>query len=493
MNKLKIGLINLIITFSLTGYAQLNNFDLAKYKLPEMKRKSMETDINAYGENYIYDRKYSIANNQFKDESKYNNLNANLNFDYYSNSAKFQREAYINLYFSGYYDHDKRDSSIDRINSSFTTQQNTHLINRRYITNRLFYETDFYFNYNLYNSQYHQKNFYDSTESNTENNSQTFYGNIPLKIGIGRIEQVQDARHAVYIFKELSRNGSVSPDKTDEQIIEFAQFISQLNNKRFFDSRLKRMKQIESIDSFLRANNYVLNSDAKYFTTLGDIWDFGGRPIRNSGTRLSGVFQPGYYIYDYYSKDLINEYDNYQIKKRSFVLDGGIEFKHEKPLNLYWQNSIDLNCYAGIIKGINEFDHFYNDIKYNIPNLRIGFKHAIGFYPNTRTDLTFNYSLEYIQLFDKTDIQNNIPGIEGKRISASAGLDLNYYISPRFKLNATFSIRDSWSDSNNFDLSYVNMNSTLYDLSTNSYSSNEFIKRNNFQTHYGLSLTYSIF
>lgn len=35
----------------------------------------------------------------------------------------------------------------------------------------------------------------------------------------------------------------------------------------------------------------------------------------------------------------------------ALLLDGGIELKHEKPINLFWQNSVDLICYAGIIEG----------------------------------------------------------------------------------------------------------------------------------------------
>ena len=139
----------------------------------------------------------------------------------------------------------------------------------------------------------------------------------PVKFGNGRIEQVQDARQAVYIYKELSKADRMSPDKTDEQILEFAKLISQLKNKRFFDSRLRRIAEIESVDSFFTAKNYIKESDATYFTTLNDYWEYGNGPVRSSGTRFSVALLPGYYFYDYNNNQSDPAY--YRLIKYSLV------------------------------------------------------------------------------------------------------------------------------------------------------------------------------
>ena len=169
-------------------------------------------------------------------------------------------------------------------------------------------------------------------------------------MGKGRIEPVQDARQAIYLFDELSKIQRSSPDKSEEQIIEFAKLISQLKNKRFFDARLRRIAELERLDSFLISNKYISKQDAKYFTTLSDLWAYGDRPSRNSGTRFSGTIRPGYYFYNYSKKEGEPYVDAGKFNINALLLDGGFEFNHEKPINLFWQNSINFNCFVGIIE-----------------------------------------------------------------------------------------------------------------------------------------------
>jgi hypothetical protein len=73
------------------------------------------------------------------------------------------------------------------------------------------------------------------------------------------------------LWTSLRSQGRLSSDKTSEEIIAMAEQISKLKNKRFFDHRHRRIYEIESLDSFLRANNNSLNTDARYFSTLTDI------------------------------------------------------------------------------------------------------------------------------------------------------------------------------------------------------------------------------
>lgn len=63
--------------------------------------------------------------------------------------------------------------------------------------------------------------------------------------------------------------------------------------------------------------------------------------------------------------------------------------------------------------------------KIRIPNISLGFYQTIGFYPNTRTDMGLGYSVQYVQLFGKTDLQNNILGNKGKGVKAAMNLAIN--------------------------------------------------------------------
>ena len=493
MNKLKIGLLCFTIGFSFNGFSQLSNFDLSKYKLPDLERRSLETNFNISGNNNY--RKPS--NPTIYEKMGYNQYNSDiyLNYKHYLNSSEYQRESNFGIYFSSGFYNRVEDKELLYKNSNISPLLIFQRDFRKYYNGLSFFETDLVLNYQYgFNKSFSRNR---SNDSESKDNSQTHdvIAYVPLKLGIGRIEPVQDARHAVYLFDELSKIGRMQSDKSDEQIIEFAQLISQLKNKRFFDSRLRRMAELESIDSFLMSKKYVSEQDAKYFTTLSDFWDYGNRPYRNSGTRYSVALLPGYYYYDYNYVGEGPYSDTSKYNRGALLLNGGIELKHEKPINLFWQNSIELNCYAGIIEGkINDkTDSIENKIR--IPNIQLGFYQTIGFYPNTRTEMSFGYSFQYIQLFDKTDLQKEILGAEGKGLKAAADLSINYYVSPKLRLNVTSSFYYIWQDSKNDVI--INFDNVAGSLLGHS-ASNTIVFNNNLMltditNSFRISLIYSIF
>lgn len=493
MNNLKFVFLFFAIGFSLHGFSQLNDFDLTKYKLPDLDIRTLETNFNITGSNA-----YSKAPSQTisgSEEYGYNQYNGRVyvNYNHYLNNVEYQRESNLRVDFSSYFYNTKEDEKLIFKNSGITPSLSYQINNRKYFHDLWFFETDLDLNYQYGKSKRFSTDSSGSSESNDNSQSNDFLGYVPLRFGIGRIEQVQDARQAIYIFEELSKIERVSSNITDEQIIEFARLISQLKKKRFFDSRLRRMAEIESLDSFLISNNFVSKQDARYFTTLGDFWDNGNNPIRNSGTRFSGAILPGFHYYDFNNTGDEKYYHTQSV----FMLNGGFELKHEKPINLLWQNSIDLSCHAGIVDGRNNDKTNSVEYKFRIPNINLGFYHTIGFYPNTRTNMSFGYSVQYMQLFDITDIQNEISGVEGKGVKAATNLSINYYISPKFRLNASSSFYYIWRDSNdntniNFDNSIGN-NFLLGNLANGTYLHSSALKSKDLFNRFRISLIYSIF
>ncbi|MBK6283081.1 MAG: hypothetical protein IPF54_10840 [Draconibacterium sp.] len=69
-------------------------------------------------------------------------------------------------------------------------------------------------------------------------------------------------------------------------MVEFSTLISQLKNKRFFDSRKQKEAELVALDSFLVNKGIVDEKSIKYFTGLEDIWVFGGLQIRESGKQV---------------------------------------------------------------------------------------------------------------------------------------------------------------------------------------------------------------
>ena len=132
-----------------------------------------------------------------------------------------------------------------------------------------------------------------------------------------------------------------------------------------------------------------------------------------------------------------------------------------------------------------------------IPNVQLEFFQTIGFYPNTRTDVSLGYSVKYVQLFDKTDLDNDIYGVGGRGIKASADLSVNYYFSPKFRLNMASSVYYIRQDSgDNAIINFEDIVGSNYLLSNfrsiiNGYP--DYYKKNEIVNSFRISLIYSIF
>lgn len=495
--KLKIIALFVIITLSLIqSYAQYEDFPLSEYKLPYLKRHSLETDFHLSSNNTYLDYPTNIDYG----ETETSNINSysghtQINYNSYLNEVDKQRESDIGIDFSGQFHnriiHDRLSLKNYDINPTFYSK----LLHREYIQPKRFIESGFDASYSY--GKYYDLISTDYETSSTKLKVHSLLFSFPIKMGNGRIEQIQDARHAIYIFEELDKQDRISGDKNFEEITEFANLVSRLKNKRFFDSRKRRIYELEAVDSHLVSNNHVQTQDARYFTTLSDYWDYGGTPVRYSGNRISLALYPGYYLYDYNidGRDYSDGEANF-VTHATFIY-GGLEFKHEKPLNLYWQNSFDMYGYLGNISGNIAENTNSRGFKLKIPNAQAGMNHILGYYPNTRTHVDFNYGLQYAQLFDKTDISNEVLGLDGKGIKASSGLSVYFYISPQLRLSIYSSVYYIWQDSNDqVILNFNDVTGSIYypELNeTNSVMYYDFFKTKEITHQSSIRLTYSFF
>jgi hypothetical protein len=429
---------------SIQANSQTTNFDLSDYKLPDYKRQSLDFnfDLNTYTD-------YLNSTNSDVDE-KGNSISFSnyfhANYKSYINNQKIQRSLFASLSSSISVSHQDREILNPSSSNAFSFSPRFYLnsINRIYLKNKYFFELDPYLIYRYYSntrkSEYESSPDYESDQSNNELSLK-----LPLKFGFGRIEPVGDARQAIYILEGLKKQNNLSREMTNEDVFRFAQLISKIKNKRYLDARLRKIVELETIDQYLDSNNMVSESNINYFTTLSDFWDYGDLIHRNSGTRLSFALIPGYYLYDV--KANYNS-DSEERKSRSTKIHAGLEFKYEKPINLKWQNTIDISSYYGYVRAKNTSITLNTEEKnIKLPNMQFEFAHKIGFYPNTRTNLSFLYSILYYQLFDKTDLTQDIFSIGNKGLYGLAQLSVDYYISPQFKVNLSYGLDYRWRDS----------------------------------------------
>ncbi len=492
MKRILVLLLFFEFIFVGSSIAQTNDFNLSNYKLPTLKRQSLELNFYLSGSNTF--AKYSDVNIYGKDEDNVKGYTGNIRILYNSflNDSLRQRTSNAGVYLFSNYADNKYVYGYSYESTTYNPYFYYNLSNRKYFNANNFFEIDIDIDYEF---DFFDDYFKSSSGSESQYVIKThdILGYIPLKIGSGRIDPVQDARLAVYIYDELIKVNRINEEISDEDVIQLAKLISELKNKRFFDSRLRKIAELNAIDSFLISNTNILKSDSRYFTSLQDIWEYGDRPNRNAGTRYTLALYPGYYFNRYNREDVESLY-NREYNLSALILTSGFEFKHEKPINLYWQNTIDFNTHIGIVDGNANYISNTEENALRIPNLQLNYTQTIGFYPNTRTDIVFSYGLQYAQIFDKSDVTNNIDGSDSKGVRASSDLAVNYYISPKLRLNLRAWISYVWQDSDKseiIDFSMLPASNYVNRFSPDIY--NGIYKQKQFKNGFRISLLYSIF
>jgi hypothetical protein len=436
MNK-SIPILAIFILFSYGALQAQTQYNLAGYKLPNLERRLLEAGFSFTGSNYSSTAP-GINNTEFKYGNKNLEGDLDLFYQYFLNNERVQRHAEV-------------FAAIDGGASSYSSAGETHtrfrifepvvdvnLVNRYYFRERNFIETHLLLNLGTT----WQKNIHTLTDVSAVRNRRNMRVLLPLRYGWGRIEQVQDARHAVYIVDDLSRAGRLQQRLSENEVTELARLISRVKNERFFDQRIKRKAELQSVDSFLVARNLISEYDAVYFTSLTDIWDYGDGPVRNSGTRISAVIAPGYYLGHLKNPNIQPGQEEYFNELKYFVLAGGIEFIRERPVSLVWQSTLVAHAYGGLNTGTQSTQ--VADQKLNIPYMQILLRHGLGYYPNTRTEALLNLGVKYVQFFDNDD--EEVYGLNGTGITAQMGLHAYYYLSPRFRLFARTVTDYLWQD-----------------------------------------------
>ncbi len=489
MKKRIFGIAIMVILTASQLFSQFTDFKLSDYKLPNMKRKSLDINFNMQGTNSSTSSEEHISNT--REKRNYTDFDSNISALYksYLNNESLQREIKFGF---GFLWNSYKSTANDENRwkySSINPSLYIDFINRKYYNNQQFIETSIKFNYDY--SKYH-----NGTETTFDVYQHSLFAMTPIKIGIGRIEQVQDARQAIYLIEELKKQNRLNEFKSNNEVLELAKIISELKNKRFFDSRIRKIQELKSIDEYLENKGCKTISDATYFTSLMDMWEFGDQQIRKSGTRFSLAFYPGINMHDYENSGEGNSNITPDYTLNTIVINSGLEFNYEKPINLYWQNSINIFGYYGLNETTQKKKTSSNKTKIRIPNVNFGLTHTLGYYPNSRTKIELFSKAQYIKIFDKSDIEKEIIGTDGNGFNTSLSLSANYYFSPKFKINAYVTYNYTWMESDeNVTLNFHDPSESLTPLNNNIFRSNNttYFESKKSGYHFNIQLIYSIF
>jgi len=457
ISSISITLVTAILLFSNPAKAQNTTFKLSDYKNPNYLYQALDLQFG-FNSGMFVNRTSNATN------SSAASLSSQMvaRYSRFSNSPKLQAETHISLNggigstTSNYVPFNSISYEKSR-NKSFSHIEGISIetVQRFYTEKQNYFEaTGNLLTANQNNSQ-ENKTYTSGNWTKQSKSSGKYFSNVltgMLLVGKGRIEQVQDARLALYLLDDLNKLNRSKRTATDEDLLELAKLITSLKHKRFFDSRLQKIAEIEAIDLFMQNKNIASTTDAAYFTSLNDNWDFANNPVRYSGNRMfTGI--EGSLAYNYnnnfaqYQPD-----DNYIVettKKEnlaSIYLVTGLT--HEKPKTIKWQNSASFKAGIGIRQG-NETEKERNDMTNDtessayveaVPSVKLSADYGFGFYPNSRTWLTINWwllsgwdkELNGKTKSEKTDLQNSFYTYTGPQFRAY------YYLSEKLRLNLTF-------------------------------------------------------
>lgn len=469
---MKFLILSLIATFFCLTFAnaQFNTFDLSKYKTADYARQMLTLSGDVSGS---YSESKSDGNN-------YYNKNFQPNFDIQyllvKNKRKIQQKinAGLTLKPTTY----SNNSSSSSFNNYYSRLRENRSDGSFYFDseNRFYFKTNQFFeirpggNLFAYYRKADTKNV-NNPNTNEQSNSQRNldgYFTIPIGVGFGRLENVEDARMAVLMLEDLYKNQKISKAITDEDILLFAEKITQLRNMRHFDARKRRIYEIQAVDSFLRNNTFSQSQDAAYFASLYDHWEYANNPFRLSGYRLTIGVDPNL---DYSIDNYLSVRKNYNFSKGAGVFIRG---ELEKPVSLKWQQSLWFIGGYSITqtKSVSKYTNSMEN-KSTVDNSRVYLRGSVGmgFYPDTRS--YFRISVDPAVWKTWHNYDNSFNPVDSEDLTFNIYLNLNgyLYVSERFNVNYNISTSYNGVDFENSSLT----------------------KNHNFATSFNLSCSYSIF
>jgi len=434
----------LIFATAING--QYSGFNLSQYKLPDIKLNKLDFNFDLY---HVKDN--NITQQSLLDERKsiVNNFSGSLNLTYfhYRNTEKYQGDltAGISSQPSIY---TNRLDGLQSTDNSLSTGLSVYSTNRFFNLKQFFLEVDPLLKENFLIMKAHDEPTSTfATDERYHNYSTTI--SAPVSIGHGRIEPVEDARLAIYILEELNKAGRISALPPDNVVIEMAKEISKIKNKRFFDSRLRKIEELQTIDSFLVANNIISVHDISYFAVLNDQWDYASGPVRETGFAISAGFDNNILLSRTNTETTStgNGIIKNESVSNSYELGGFLRIRYAKPVNLYWQNSLDVKTSLGrnFYRDPNDKSNPLQNFESNIFSMDLSY--SWQFLPNSRTSVQMSLQGIYDYSFSdhNSGASTEVYHSTDNHVSFLPAINIYYYISPqmRLQLASSFAISSS--------------------------------------------------
>jgi len=462
----------------ITTIGQIENYPIKDYKLPVIKRTSLDlgfsTNSSGLNGNVKGDPTGKATNSNFSFSGQ-----GNASWNYYYQSPKWQRTSYASSSIQGNAtgSKSKQANEDNRDYSSLYTSFSFSNHSLYYFSEKLFTSFHPYGGVN-YDRGKSSNKYIDNTASIIIDNDH-YYNNIAsyiglgLGLGYGRIEPVSDAHNMVFTLLDLKKSGNLLREPTTEEITVISQKISSLKNERYFDDRVHKIREVTILDSLLNTMGLTTRGDIGVSTTLYDNLNYAYVPSRYSGIQFWA--EPRISYYNNTSKQ--TEID--RVNSHQLVLGANANLTYETPINIYWQRSINFSTsYADqTIDSKNESP----TSKYKVSEIQLS--GGYGYYPNTRTNFNIRVGGRYRNIDSDETINGKSYGLKYGEVFANGSL--YYYLSPKVRIDASAQLAYKTNVDSNSNLYYSNLNfdKNAYDIFTTKEFSYGFVAK----------LTYAIF
>ena len=495
-------LLLLLALFSLV-YVQLNaqessikDFQLNGYIAPDIKYRAL--DLSAY---------FSSSGSHIEENKSFGNsivLEGDLLYYSYSNTKKHQGINSSNLITRTSFGNNKNDNEK-------SNDFGADVFLDYYSQNRIYYKNNVF-------CGLHGGNQFTilGGNSNTSNDLESSYNEFELTInpyislGKGKVQPIYSARKAQDILISLEKYGRLKRTPTPLEIDSLARVANRIKFKRFYDSRFKRIYQLEELDKALQGMGLIDSADIVYFANLSDIWSFAGNRERGSGTRFEGGIIPQVILSDY-DRNYFSEFDGNTIERsekrntQSYGAYGFLSFNYFEALSFSWQSDFFLDFTIGHewyeenkVNTVDSLTYTWLPKNQESWNALLNISWQIGYIPNTRTSLTLTPYTSFSYGLSHSDNKKEMAGI-------NAGFMFNsyYYLSPRFRIrvSANFAYYSDFTNtapspfwnvvSYHNDYKYRQTNDVVQSQLPN--RNNNILIRNGFDYSFRFTISYALF
>lgn len=408
-------------------------FDLSDYKTPDFIRKGLDGRFDSSTD---YISSLSDSKNYGKSDAQNFTSESKLNAAYWRQEETRKKITFFSVGFSPELSVFKNSQGNDMGYEWDSRLTNVKLATPVYWENKHFIKPKIFTIYTINGAYGLERN--SARGSGFEELTDYFKQEISIMpkigLGVGRIENVTDARQMLYIVEALRQNQSLKREFSNDELRELADIIYQVKNKRFLDSRLRKIEELTTVHEYLASHDLLSEADISYFTTLNDIWDFGALFTRKSGHELSFGTQLRYaWDYEKFNKQwsMLNDslFTSHTLNDELFL-----NFNYHKSVRLNWQHDLEASAYTSLFSMVNNNNSkgVYTPKQPSYVTTYVNYK--LGYYPTTRTNLYLSARNFTSSNLISSSFQN----------SFQVNVGAYYYISQYLRFGGNFTVAHSY-------------------------------------------------